>query len=100
MSFLDFRLKNGNEYNYISNKSLSCVALTYVGPLKNGLHRFFSTEYPSVDYYLDPNSSNIEEIQQAYVDPVESYIAFAGKDEEKKKAYLALLKRRGLKPEY
>jgi hypothetical protein len=99
MSTQNLKFKNGNEYDYAPSKNLDSVALTYVGPLKDGLHRFFLTESPSVDYHLDPSVSKIEEIQYAKVDPAETYIAFAGKDEEKRKAYLILLRRRGIKAE-
>ena len=88
------KLKHGDEYVYFASKRHDAVYLTYVEKLKNGLHRFFSTEYPSLEYHLNDRISDIQKTSCYDVVPAEEYIAFS--DEQKKSAYLLVLKRRNL----
>lgn len=93
------KLKNGSEYSYCFNKNSDPVSLAYIEPLADGRHRFFSIEHPTMDYHLHFDSSKFEEVQKCVVDPGETYVVFAGRDEEKRKAYISVMKRRGVKPE-
>lgn len=89
------KFKLGEEVTYFSNKSADPILLTYVETMKDGLCRFFSSQFPSLEYHLAHDSNNIKPHEEKYEEEVqESYHAFKGGDENKKRAYEILLARR------
>lgn len=89
------KLKLGDEVTYSPSKNLDPVLLTYVETMKNGLERFFSSQFPSLEYHLARNHDHIGPYEEKYEEEVqEKYIAFKGGDENKKLAYESLLVRR------
>lgn len=88
-------LKIGNEYLYQASKNVDPVWLTYISEMKNGLHRFFSSEFPTLEYHISSEKVSVESPKDYPLPSIaENYIAFKGDDSSKEKAYLLLLKRR------
>ena len=89
-----FRL--GEEVTYAPNKHVDPVLLTYVETLKNGLNRFFSSQFPSLEYHLEQDNDNVRPCNERFEEDVqEIYLAFKGNDKNKQHAYEILLARRG-----
>lgn len=89
------KYKLGEQVVYSPSKNLDPVLLTYVEVLKNGLGRFFSSEFPSLEYHISLDSekfSNQEPIP--FEGTKETYLAFRGGDDKKRQAYEVLLARR------
>lgn len=88
-----FRL--GEEVTYTPSKNVDSILLTYVETMKNGLNRFFSSQFPSLEYHLAQDHDNIKPYEEKYEEEIqESYLAFKGGDENKQRAYEVLLTRR------
>ena len=91
------KLKLGDEVLYVPNKHVDPLLLTFVETMKNGLDRYFSSEFPTMEYHLEQNIPSILPYEEKYVtQPQEAYVAFKGKDGSKRLAYESLLLKRGL----
>ena len=89
------KLRPGEEVTYIPNRNADPILLTYVETMKNGLNRFFSSQFPSLEYHLAHNHEAIKPHEEKYEEEIqENYIAFKGGDENKRHAYEVLLTRR------
>ena len=89
------KLKNGDEVLYL-NRTHDAVPLVFVETTKNGLNRFFSAQFPTMEYHLANDCPQISEFQEPFKEEIEEqYVAFSGPNSNKRKAYEALLARRG-----
>jgi len=87
---IKFRL--GQQVTYTPGRNLDPIRLTYVEVLKNGLGRFFSSAYPSLEYHISLNSDRLSEEDTVTFEGVqEKYHAFKGGDDKKRQAYEVLL---------
>lgn len=84
----------GEQVAYSPNKNLDPVLLTYVEVLKNGLGRFFSSEFPSLEYHIPVDSEKLKTEEIHFEGVQEKYHAFKGGDDKKRQAYEILLTRR------
>ena len=92
MSNSKFKLKPGEEVTYEPSKLADPILLTYVETMKNGMYRFFSSHFPSLEYYLAHDTDKIKPYDERYQEEIqEKYIAFKGGDFAKKHAYQSLL---------
>lgn len=81
-------IKLGDKVTYVANKNADPVLLTYIEKLKNGQGRFFVSKRPSLEYHLDLDSVSIKPYDERLEEDFEeSYVAFRGCDENKRKAY-------------
>lgn len=88
-------LKIGNEYLYQASKNSDPIWVTYVSDLKSGLHRFFSSEFPTLEYHVSPDKVEPSSSKDFPLPQIaENYVAFKGDDQAKEKAYQILVKRR------
>ena len=92
-------LKQGNEYVYKKTGTAEAIWLTYVKKIKSEeKHLLFSSEFPTTDYHLPEECLDVGDPKEnPYPQIAEEYLAFSGKDVDKKKAYDILWNRRGQK---
>lgn len=89
------KLRPGDEVTYVPNRNVDPVILTYVETMKNGLDRFFSSQFPTLEYHLAPGHDHIRPHDESYEEEIhEKYVAFRGRDGAKRQAYEILLSRR------
>ena len=89
------KFKLGDQVAYAPSKNLDPVSLTYVEVLKNGLGRFFSSEFPALEYHLSLDSEKLSVEEEVPLEAVqEKYLAFKGGDDKKRQAYEILLAKR------
>jgi hypothetical protein len=87
------KFKLGQQVLYNVNKHTNLV-LTFVEVTKNGLGRFFISQFPSLEYYLHLDSEKIKvENDIPFEELQEEYVAFKGGDDKKQQAYNLLLVR-------
>jgi len=90
-----FKLRLGEEVTYLPNKLADPILLTYVETMKNGMGRFFSSQFPTVEYHLAHDNDKIKPYDERYQEEIqEKYYAFKGGDQTKEQAYNVLLARR------
>jgi len=88
-----FRL--GEEVTYEAHKLADPILLTYVETMKNGMYRFFSSQFPTLEYHLAHNTDKIKPYDERYQEEIqEKYLTFKGGDTSKERAYQVLLARR------
>ena len=88
MSRDTYKLKCGDQVSYTANKHADPILLTFVEPLRNGINRFFSSEFPTQEYHLANDSDRIQPFEEKYQSQIqEKYHAFKGGDDKKRQAY-------------
>lgn len=91
------RLKCGDEVTYIANKYTDPQLLTFVETMKNGINRYFSSQFPTLEYHLEHDNNHIHPYDESYQEEIqEKYFAFKGGDTNKQRAYEILLTNRGI----
>lgn len=89
------KLRPGDEVTYIPGRHADPILLTYVETMKNGMFRFFSSQFPTVEYHLEHDTDRIRSYDEQFSQEVEEkYLAFKGNDEAKKCAYQILVANR------
>lgn len=89
------KLQQGEEYAYEPNRNTGPIVLTYVEKLTDDTHRFFSSEFPSLDYHIGLDRVRLMSDDVQLPSPAEAIHTFSGADSQKKKAYEILLAKRG-----
>lgn len=90
-----FKLRAGDEVTYLPGKQIDPILLTYVETMKNGMGRFFSSQFPTVEYHLAHDNDKIKPYDERYQEEVlEKYLVFKGNDQAKEQAYNTMLVRR------
>jgi len=90
------KFRPGEEVTYIPNKNAEPVLLTYIETMKNGINRFFSSQFPSLEFHIVHGHESIKPYEEKYEEEIqEKYIAFKGGEEKKQHAYEIFLARRG-----
>ena len=89
------KFRSGEEVTYEAHKLADPILLTYVETMKNGMGRFFCSQFPTLEYHLAHDSDKIKPYDERYQEEVqEKYLTFKGGDIAKEQAYEALLSRR------
>lgn len=89
------KLKCGDQVTYVPSKNTDPVILTFVETMKGGMNRFFSSEFPTLEYHLAINCDRIQQYEEKYQNQrQETYLAFRGGDDKKRQAYEILLAKR------
>ena len=88
--------RTGDEFVYTRNRNFDPVFLTYIENMPGGLRRYFSSQFPSLEYHIDPECEHVKPCSDNYGEEVqETYITFKGNDNNKRKAYEILMLKRG-----